>query len=153
MPLELQGNQEIQVALALIYKLSADGTPLFFLQNRIKDGTEILWEFVGGKIESHEGVVDALVREIQEELRLGADAVREEDIKYFHTYRYSYGFKEFFLNCYLVRCHEQSTIHLLGMKESSANFNWFSLLEMQRRNFPLIVGSRQILSDLNRAFE
>lgn len=63
-------NRLIVVAAALV-----DGTGRVLVQRRPPGGSHGgLWEFPGGKVEFGEDLTAALVRELREELGIGADA-------------------------------------------------------------------------------
>lgn len=70
-----------------------------------------LWEFPGGKIEEDESKVDALKRELKEELKITVDIV--EDEYEFCRYEYDFGFVNLttFI-CYLKSGEPQLTEHI-----------------------------------------
>lgn len=84
----------VHVAVAVIVNKNGD----ILIQKRAEDTHQGgLWEFPGGKLEQHEQVVDALEREIQEELGITVKASRPL-IKITHQY----GDRRVLLDVYLV---------------------------------------------------
>jgi len=72
----------VHVAVAVIVNDAGD----ILIQKRAEDTHQGgLWEFPGGKLEKHEGVLDALKREIQEELGINVKTARPL-IKITHHY-------------------------------------------------------------------
>jgi 8-oxo-dGTP diphosphatase len=70
----------------VVAALCRDGAGRILLtQRRADQPMGLLWEFPGGKVEPGEPPVDALVREISEELGCGARVGRIEEVV-FHAY-------------------------------------------------------------------
>jgi 8-oxo-dGTP diphosphatase len=77
-------NKVIKVVAGLIYK---DGK-LLVCQRRADGAFPLKWEFPGGKVEEREADIDALRRELREELTI---EMREAVLVYQHTHRYPDG--------------------------------------------------------------
>ena len=84
------------------------------------------WEFPGGKIEAGETGVDALTRELKEELNISINDASE----YLHI-SHDYTDKSVHLNVYLVTSFEGTPEGMEGQ-----DVRWFSLSEMMDLNFP-----------------
>lgn len=142
--MELQDNiRKIQnVSLAIFYTRSKTGAVSLFFQNRKGDGD--LYEFVGGKIETDETPLDALAREINEELGISLDVdAQNYRINKYLDFKFSYSETDVVLHTFLLTTHS---------KFSVSNGSWFSLDEICRDHFPLIEGSRQIVKSLKDFF-
>lgn len=100
-------KKEINVVGAIIIQ---DGK-ILCCQRGKKRALANLWEFPGGKIEAGESKVDALKRELKEELKITVDIVEEE--YEFCRYEYDFGFVNLatFI-CYLKSGEPQLTEHL-----------------------------------------
>ena len=85
-----------------------------------------LWEFPGGKCEENESAVDALSRELHEELGL-----TEIDSRPLIQVRHDYGDKKIFLDVYLVTGWKDEPIGKEGQPLA-----WVSLNEMERYDMP-----------------
>lgn len=88
------------ISLGIFFDSSfTPGMKIWLQERKSKDLLEGLLEFPGGKVEKEELLVDALIREIQEEV--GVD-ISEKKVKYFKEYKYSYAEKSVSLNCFLI---------------------------------------------------
>ncbi len=79
----------IRVAVAIIERTVNGETQVLFAQRPTGKAYAGFWEFPGGKIESGESVIDALIREIDEELGLhitSAKLWRSERFSYEHAH-------------------------------------------------------------------
>jgi len=85
-----------------------------------------LWEFPGGKCESNESAVDALSRELHEEL--GLTQIHSRPLI---QVRHDYGDKKIFLDVYLVTDWQGEPTGKEGQPLS-----WVSLKEMERYDMP-----------------
>jgi len=77
-------NKAINVVAGLIYK----NGKLLVCQRRADGVFPLKWEFPGGKVEAWETDIDALRRELREELTI---ELREAVLVYQHTHRYPDG--------------------------------------------------------------
>ena len=77
-------NKAINVVAGLIYK----NGKLLVCQRRADGVFPLKWEFPGGKVEAREADIDALRRELREELTI---ELREAVLVYQHTHRYPDG--------------------------------------------------------------
>ncbi|HSQ78977.1 MAG TPA: (deoxy)nucleoside triphosphate pyrophosphohydrolase, partial [Candidatus Bathyarchaeia archaeon] len=126
------GVERIEVVVAVIEK---DGRVL--LQERPAGGLLAgLWEFPGGKVEPGEGLVDALRREIREELGAGLTAIRR-----LTTVRHAY-------------TRFEATLHAYSASLADPGFRpgpkrrWVTLKAI--RKYPLPSGSVKIVDFLER---
>ena len=85
-----------------------------------------LWEFPGGKCEANESAVDALTRELQEEI-----GIAEIHSRPLIKVRHDYGDKKIFLDVYLVTDWQGEPVGKEGQPLA-----WVSLKEMERYDMP-----------------
>ncbi len=142
MPLELQGNQPLDVVLAIFYRKNLSGSHEFFLQQRVKSTNRRLWEFPGGKVEFGETKQQALIREMSEELNIDLTQFDSDKIKQFEKFNYSYPGLNVQLHSFLIP-HDFA---------NDENGEWFYLDEINNAQFPLIEGSRSIIDSLKKYF-
>lgn len=117
----------IHVVAAVILDTDGQDKNRVLLSLRLKDAHQGgKWEFPGGKIEVGESGLDALKRELKEELNISIDIASE----YLHT-SHEYSDKLVHLNVYLVRSFVGTPEGMEGQE-----VRWFSLNEMMQLNFP-----------------
>lgn len=78
-----------RVAVAIIERTLNDEYQVLFAQRPVGKAYAGYWEFPGGKIEAGESVIDALIREIDEELGLRINSAtlwRSERFSYEHAH-------------------------------------------------------------------
>ena len=83
------GRPLTRVAVAIIERVVAGEYQVLFAQRPVGKAYAGFWEFPGGKIESGESVIDALMREIDEELGLHINTAtlwRTERFSYEHAH-------------------------------------------------------------------
>ena len=85
-----------------------------------------LWEFPGGKCEANESAVDALSRELHEEL-----GITKIHSRHLIQVRHDYGDKKIFLDVYLVTDWQGEPVGKEGQPLA-----WVSLKEMERYDMP-----------------
>ncbi len=94
----MSGDTPIQVVAGVVL----EGDRVLLCQRHDGDHLPLLWEFPGGKIDPGEAPEEALIRELREELGVGADLgplVGEV--------RHAYPEKEVWLRFYRARIHGQ----------------------------------------------
>ncbi len=125
--------KNIDVAIALIKRSGK-----YFIQKRPSKGLLAdLWEFPGGKVEKGETPLEALKREVKEELRVDVQsAAHLFDVTHFYT---QYRVKLHVFKCVLGAFPPEDKLH-----------KWKSPRELQ--NFPMPSGSAKILNKLEKIF-
>lgn len=141
--MELQDSLKLEVVIAIFYKLSPDGgSPLIFLQQRT-NLNKFEWEFPGGKVELGENHIQALHREIKEELGVDLTQFQDNHFQLLGKFQYKYPELTVNLNSYLIQSNLDKII----------NSTWFSLDQVGNDDFPLIKGSRNIITELKKYFK
>lgn len=112
----------IQVAVAVIHKRGK-----IFIQKR-KDGGLMagLWEFPGGRVEKDEDPVDALHREIGEEL-----GIKVKNVEFFMKIQHAYTKYLVDLHCFVADFHEGTVV-----LKAACDSKWVKLLELEEFPFP-----------------
>lgn len=86
------------------------------------------WEFPGGKVEPNELAVDALKRELFEELGIEPDVASMQS---FIEIRHTYPDKNIWLDVWLVSSFQQEPVGREGQA-----IDWFELAELKKLDFP-----------------
>ncbi len=124
------------VSLGIFYKY-IDGVPHVFLQKRDEESAlKGKWEFPGGKIELGESPVDAVIREIKEEVGVDLEA---KDVALFKMAQHEYSEINVILYTYVI-------------KKSVELKDWFpvDLNASYLNNIP--EANHEIFSDLEKFF-
>lgn len=118
------GGRFLEVAAAAILSANRESVLLTLRHANAHQGG--LWEFPGGKIESTENRLDALCRELREELNINAK--RAEPLI---TIEHSYSDKS-------VRLHVFTVLEFAGTPKAmeSQAMQWFSLSDLPNLDFP-----------------
>lgn len=127
---------KLNVAVALLHH---EGR--IFVQKRPEEGLMAgLWEFPGGKLEEGESPLEALQRELDEELRLQIDQARP-----FMRLKHAYTKYLVDLEAFWVDLKEEPKLDLLAASESK----WASLRELEELTFP--AANRKLIESLKSA--
>jgi len=105
----------IKVVAALIRKNNK-----ILLTQRLKGELANLWEFPGGKIEDNETPFEAIVREINEELRIDVTPVVK-----IHTFYHRYPFAE--IELILIKCRVRSRNSKVMLDSHHAQIAWVDI--------------------------
>ncbi len=109
---------------------------LIFRRNQNQSGAG-KWEFPGGKVEANESFVEALIREIKEELDLDLD---ENQIVYIGENKHDYGFKKIHILLYQYNL-DQPVFKLADHDQSAwidqTNYKKFDISDADQ---PFLVG-------------
>jgi 8-oxo-dGTP diphosphatase len=100
---------------------------VFAAKRKAGGGSGLKWEFPGGKVEDGETAVEALKREIQEEL-----AIEIEVNKCIGTFSTPLGTNVIHLECYW--CHSSSKDVVLNSHEEAG---WFNAYELEKLDWAL----------------
>lgn len=96
----MKGKKLLKVSIGVFYRFER-GKPFVFLQRRDEEGQfEGKLEFPGGKIEKGESPVDALVREIDEELGV---KIKKEDATLFKLKPFEYPKSNVLLYTFVIK--------------------------------------------------
>jgi len=124
--------KSIKVALAVIRKGDR-----VFIQKRPNTGLMAgLWEFPGGKIEKGESSVDAIHREISEEV-----GITMKNVKIIKRIKHAYTSFKVDLHCFEAE-HADGTVDLKFASEGK----WVKLTELKKYPFP--AADVQLIADL-----
>lgn len=124
------------VSLGVFYKF-VDGKPFIFLQERKEEGAlNGKWEFPGGKIKMGESPVDAVIRELKEEVNID---VNSNEVALFKMVQFEYPETNVILYVYVINKKVEFK-------------NWFpvSMEAEYLNNIP--EANHEIFSDLERFF-
>jgi A/G-specific adenine glycosylase len=123
---------DLKVAVAIIQKMNK-----IFIQKRVAKGLmQGLWEFPGGKVEAGESTVDALHREIKEEL-----GITVKDVTPFLRLKHAYTKYVVDLHCFRAE-YEEGEVQLTAASEHQ----WVELEELSR--FPFPAANSKIIESL-----
>lgn len=126
-------NKVVHVVAGLIHR---EGK-LLICQRRADGSFPLKWEFPGGKVEEGESDVDALRRELREELTI---EMREAALVYQHTHSYTKG-PIVSLRFYLIRNFDGEAKNVVFEKIS-----WVQVSDLGRVDF--LEGDRPIIKRL-----
>jgi 8-oxo-dGTP diphosphatase len=129
--MNLIGNKAIAVVAGLIYQ----NCRLLVCQRRADAVFPLKWEFPGGKVENGETDIDALSRELQEELAI---QVRGAALVYRHSHCYPDG-PTVSLRFYHVREFEGEATNLVFERITWSNFADLGQLDFLEGDRPLIA--------------
>jgi 8-oxo-dGTP diphosphatase len=123
----------INVVAGLIYQNGR----LLVCQRRADGAFPLKWEFPGGKVEEREAEIDALRRELREELTI---EMREAVLVYQHTHRYPEG-PTVSLRFYFIRAFDGDAQNVVFEKIS-----WVKVADLEHMDF--LEGDRPIIEKL-----
>lgn len=125
----------VQVAVGVVVKQGQ-----FFVCRRKQEQDEGgKWEFPGGKLEAEETPIDALKRELKEEIGI----YNINQIQDLLTIEFDYEYKKVELFVFLVKHFDGDACGLEGQETQ-----WISFLEVQKLDFP--KANLQILEKLRQ---
>ena len=121
----------VHVAVGVIKKQEDGESPQYFLTKRLKEAHQGgKWEFPGGKVEKGESAIQALARELKEEVDidlLSCQALTQ--VK--HTYQSEAGDKSVLLDVFIVDRFTGEPKAQEGQGE-----DWFRLSDFGKLDFP-----------------
>lgn len=118
-----KSKRTVRVVAALI---EGEGGKVLITQRRPQAFMPLKWEFPGGKVEPGESDVQALMRELKEELGIDTE-VGEEFMALLHTY------PDFEIDFHVYRCKLVcGKIRNLGVHD----FRWVNLSDLENYEFP-----------------
>ena len=97
------------------------------------------WEFPGGKMEDGETEIDALKREIKEELNVDA---ADYDFQYFGESKWFNGRKEIHLRAYMAKVAKRPEVTLVDHLQ----FEWVRPLDLS--NWPMTPADQSLVQEL-----
>ncbi len=130
-------SKVVNVAVGVIIRASKTIGKEYFLTKRLEhvhQGSK--WEFPGGKVESDETVVEALFRELKEEI-----AIEVIDCKPLITIKHDYHDKSVCLEVYMVDSYTGEPNAQEGQGQG-----WFSLAQLKSLQFP--EANKEIITEL-----
>ncbi len=117
----------IQVVAGIIVKNTAGNERQVLLAKRnAKQHQGGLWEFPGGKVDTHEDHFSALQRELQEEL-----GITIQNSQFFQEIKFDYSDKQVALNFYLISEYTGNEHGAEGQP-----LEWVRLSELKNYSFP-----------------
>lgn len=117
----------IQVVAGIIVKNTAGNERQVLLAKRnAKQHQGGLWEFPGGKVDTHEDHFSALQRELQEEL-----GITIQNSQFFQEIKFDYSDKQVALNFYLISDYTGNEHGAEGQP-----LEWVRLSELKNYSFP-----------------
>lgn len=132
--------KSVKVVAAVIKSLDGQGNEMVLATKRGYGEFEGLWEFPGGKIEAGETSVDALKREIKEEL--GVDI---EVLDYIKTIEYDYASFHLSMECFWCKIMEG----VIELREAKAA-EWRRLEDLRRLKW--LPADILVVEELTKSF-
>lgn len=129
----------VHVAVAVIRERRCSGEDLILLSKRpehVHQGG--LWEFPGGKVESGEHVLEALDRELQEELGIGISSNPDEQPQALIRIQHDYGDKCVLLDVWELSGFEGSPHGKEGQRMEWLPLSALNALEFPAANLPIV---------------